>query len=56
MVNRLKLEFGRAIQVDLLLKNNDGSHRAYEANIDQIDNHVPEKYDVRALATLLGHS
>lgn len=56
VVNRLKLEFGRAIQVDLLLKNNDGSHRAYEANIDQIDNHVPEKYDGQALATLLGHS
>lgn len=32
------------------------SHRAYEANIDQIDNHVPEKYDGQALATLLGHS
>lgn len=56
VVNRLKLEFGRAIQVDLLLKNNDGSHRAYQANIDQIDNHVPEKYDAQALALLLGHS
>ena len=39
-----------------LLKNNDGSYRAYQANIDQIDNHVPEKYDVQALATLLGQS
>lgn len=53
VVNRLKREFGKAIQVDLLLKNNDGSHRAYQANIDQIDNHIPEKYDSQALRTLL---
>lgn len=56
VVNRLKTELGKVIEVDLLLKNNDGSHRAYQANIDQIDNHVPEKYDAQALATLLGHS
>lgn len=54
VVNRLKKEFGKAIQVDLLLKDNDGSHRFYQANIDQIDNHVPEKYDSHALRTLLG--
>lgn len=54
VVNRLKMEFGKAIEVDLLLKNNDGSRRAYQANIDRIDNHVPEKYDSQALRTLLG--
>ena len=54
VVNRLKTEFGRAIEVDLLLKNNDGSHRSYQANIDQIDNHVTEKYDPQTLQQLLG--
>ena len=54
VVNRLKRELGKAIQVDLLLKNNDGSHRAYQANVDQIDNHIPEKYDLPALRKLLG--
>lgn len=54
VVNRLKRDFGKTIQVDLLLKNNDGSHRAYQANIDKIDNHIPEKYDLTALRTLLG--
>lgn len=44
VVNRLKLEFGRNISVDLLLKNNDNSHRLYQAGIDQIDHHIPEKY------------
>jgi UDP-N-acetylglucosamine kinase len=53
VVNRLKAGFGSAIDVDLLLKNNDGTHRAYQANIDQIDNHVPEKYDPLTLQQLL---
>ncbi len=44
VVNRLKREFGKAIDVDLLLKNNDNSQRLYRAGIDQIDNHIPEKY------------
>ena len=44
VVNRLKREFGKAIQVDLLLKNNDNSKRLYQAGVDQIDHHIPEKY------------
>lgn len=44
VVNRLKLEFGKKISVDLLLKNNDNSSRLYHAGIDQIDHHIPEKY------------
>jgi pyruvate formate-lyase activating enzyme-like uncharacterized protein len=46
VVNRLKAEFGKDIAVDLLLKNNDNSHRLYKAGIDQIDHHIPEKYSV----------
>jgi UDP-N-acetylglucosamine kinase len=44
VVNRLKLEFGKKISVDLLLKNNDNSRRLYQAGIDRIDHHIPEKY------------
>lgn len=45
IVNRLKMEFAKSIRVDLLLKNNDNSRQLYEADIDQIDHHVPEKYN-----------
>ena len=44
VVNRLKAKFGQKIEVDLLLKNLDGSDKVYKANIDQIDNFVREKY------------
>lgn len=53
VVNRLKQRFGKSIEVDLLLKNNDGSHRVYEANIDRIDSHVPETYDRASLEQML---
>lgn len=53
VVNKLKSEFGSEIKVDLLLKNNDNTHRTYRANIDQIDNHVPEKYTPVDLEPLL---
>lgn len=43
-VNTLKKEFGVNIQIDLLVKNIDGSDQYYKANIDVIDNHIPEKY------------
>jgi predicted ABC-type ATPase len=45
VVNRLKRELGKDINVDLLLKNNDNSQRFYRAGVDQIDNHIPEKYN-----------
>ncbi|MGA8277419.1 MAG: zeta toxin family protein [Rhodanobacteraceae bacterium] len=53
VVNCLKKEFGKAIEVDLLLKNIDGSDRFAKANVDQIDNHIPEKYDSQALRQFL---
>lgn len=55
VVNRVKKEFGKSIFVDLLLKNNDNSQRSYRAGVDQIDNHIPEKYsrsDVEKLLTV----
>ena len=53
VVNRLKLDFGKDIQIDLLTKNIDGSDKSYHANIDNIDNYVVEKYTRETLANLL---
>lgn len=53
VVNRLKREYGPAILVDLLLKNNDNTNRLYRAGIDQIDSHVPEKYNRADIERLL---
>ena len=54
VVNRLKSEFKADIKVDLLLKNTDNSHRFYKAGVDQIDNHIPEKYIATDLEKSLG--
>lgn len=54
VVNALKLKFGSKIKVDLLLKNTDNSNKLYKAGIDQIDNHLPEKYTRSDLESLLG--
>lgn len=53
-VNRLKQDLGREISVDLLLKNNDGTHRLYQAGVDRIDNHIPEKYARSDVRKILG--
>ncbi len=52
-VNALKLEFGQKIKIDLLVKNIDGSDKSYHANIDNIDNHVVEKYTRETLNRLI---
>lgn len=54
VVNQLKASLGKKIRVDLFIKNIDGSDRTYTANIDKIDNHVPEKYTPASLEKLLG--
>jgi predicted ABC-type ATPase len=54
VVNRLKVYFGGEIRVDLLLKNIDGSTRLFVNNVDQIDSHIPEKYDIESLRAMLG--
>jgi len=55
VVNNLKQKFSKAIEVDLLLKNIDGSDKVYKANIDAIDNHIPEKYTKIDLEVALKH-
>lgn len=52
-VNMLK-EAYPDIRVDLLLKNRDGSHRFYKANVERIDNYIPEKYSRADLERMLG--
>lgn len=52
-VNMLKRTFGKKVFVDLLFQNSDNSQKLYKANIDQIDNHVPEKYTLAALESQL---
>jgi predicted ABC-type ATPase len=54
VVNRLKREFGRNISVDLLLKNNDNSRRLYQAGVDQIDHHIPERFSRADVEKMLG--
>jgi len=54
VVNRLKREFGRNMSVDLLLKNNDNSRRLYQAGVDQIDHHIPERYSRADVEKMLG--
>ena len=44
VVEELKVKFKQQIKIDLLLKNIDGTHRQYQANVDQIASYVPEKF------------
>ncbi|MCX6755680.1 MAG: zeta toxin family protein [Candidatus Nomurabacteria bacterium] len=52
-VNLLKKEFGEKIQVDLLVKNIDGSDKYYKENIDVIDNYIKESYTVETLNNMI---
>jgi predicted ABC-type ATPase len=54
VVNRLKDELGSAIHVDLLMKNNDNSHRFYQAGVERIDYHIPERVTRAELERALG--
>lgn len=54
VVNALKLEFGKEVHVDLLLKHIDNSSRLYKAGVDKIDYHIPENYSRPVLRAKLG--
>lgn len=49
VVNALKAEFGKKVNIDLLIKNNDNSVKSSKANVDWIDGHLPEKYNPASL-------
>ena len=55
VVNQLKEDFGKDIHVDLLLKNRDNSDKVYRDNIDNIDNHIPEKYSEQEVIDLIAY-
>lgn len=52
-VNRLKSEFGHAVTVDVLLKNDSGGTRLYEENVQCVDDHIRENYDPVSLLGIL---
>ena len=53
VVNTLKLEYGKDVHVDLLLKHIDNSNRLYKAGVDKIDYHIPERYTREQLKATL---
>lgn len=52
-VNSLKRDLGDKVQIDLLVKNMDGSDLYYKENIDKIDNYVEERYTEVTLDSVL---
>ncbi|HED05569.1 MAG TPA: Zeta toxin, partial [Ignavibacteria bacterium] len=54
-VNILKRDFGKWVQVDVIVKNIDGTDFKYRENIDMVDSHIPEKYDREELKGLLSN-
>lgn len=56
VVNQLKKDFGKRIEVDVLFKNLDGSTKVYQANVGQIDNHIPEEYTEEDLKKMIAES
>ena len=52
-VNALKKTFGKRINMDLLVKNIDGTDRYYRKNIDTVDNYIPEIYSRDTLTTAI---
>lgn len=54
VVNRIKAEYGSAVRVDLLMKNNDNSSRFYRSGVDQIDTHIAERVTRAELEKSLG--
>ena len=56
VVNSLKDEFGKHINIDLLVKNVDGSNGLYKAGVDVIDNHIPEKYTCDQVLAITSHN
>jgi predicted ABC-type ATPase len=53
-IKLLKQHFGSKIRVDALMKDYNGkTNRFYKANISNIDNAIPEKYDMKLLEEII---
>ena len=53
VVNRLKTKYEKSIEVDLLLKNTDGTPKFYKANVDNIDTFISESHTREELENIL---
>lgn len=47
--NEVKRTFKNKVQVDVIVKNIDGSNQLYKENIDSIDNYIKENYTEQTL-------
>jgi len=52
-VNLIKKEYGNKVQVDIVVKNLDGTDFKYRENVDIVDNYIPEKYSKEDLERLI---
>lgn len=52
VVQQLKVKFKQEVKIDLLLKNLDGTHRQYHANVDQIESFIPERFTRQQVADM----
>lgn len=52
-VKKLKAEFKSNLKIDLLMKDYDGSNRFYRINVNDIDDHIPEKYTKESLEVII---
>lgn len=52
-VNEIKKAYGSKVEIDLIVKNIDGTNLYYTDNIDIVDNYIPEKYSELELNQLI---
>ncbi|MDW1599665.1 zeta toxin family protein [Vibrio sp. Vb2960] len=54
VIEALKLKFGNRIQVDLLMKDNDGSTRAYHYNVNSLKPYLKPNYTLESVNNIVG--
>lgn len=54
VVEQLKEKFGQGIQVDLLLKDNDGSTRNYHSNVNSLKPYLKPTYTSKEVEEIVG--
>ena len=54
MIEILKEKFGNRIQVDLLIKDNDGNTRTHHSDINSLNSYLKQNYTLEALKEIVG--
>lgn len=54
VIEQLKLKFGKQIQVDLVIKNNDGSTRVYHSNVSSLKSYLKPDYTLEDVNRIVG--